>query len=88
MKSNVRFKFNFFVHTLQIDVSGPERDRPISGLQKQRFEEYTRDAVAKGVKGVLDEYFTYLKPYVPPNVTRTAFDANTKRNRYGGEFIL
>jgi flagellar biosynthesis GTPase FlhF len=56
-----------------------DRDKPMSLLQKQRFEEFTRDAVQKGVKGILDEYMTHLKPFVPPEMTRIAFDANPKK---------
>uniref|UniRef100_A0AC34G6G8 Uncharacterized protein n=1 Tax=Panagrolaimus sp. ES5 TaxID=591445 RepID=A0AC34G6G8_9BILA len=47
-----------------------DRDRPLSRLQQQRFEEFTRDAVKKGVKGILDQYGTNLKGYVPTDITR------------------
>uniref|UniRef100_A0A7E4VFW2 Protein-tyrosine phosphatase n=1 Tax=Panagrellus redivivus TaxID=6233 RepID=A0A7E4VFW2_PANRE len=59
-----------------------DRDRPISPLQKQRFEDFTRDAVNKGVQGILEEYQIHLKPYVPVGITKKAFDANPKKNRY------
>uniref|UniRef100_A0A914QQZ4 Tyrosine-protein phosphatase domain-containing protein n=1 Tax=Panagrolaimus davidi TaxID=227884 RepID=A0A914QQZ4_9BILA len=65
-----------------LDARSLDRDRPLSRMQLQRFEEFTRDAVKLGVKGILDEYATHLKPYVPPDITRTAFDANPKKNRY------
>uniref|UniRef100_A0AC34G5Q9 Uncharacterized protein n=1 Tax=Panagrolaimus sp. ES5 TaxID=591445 RepID=A0AC34G5Q9_9BILA len=79
---------------MNIKQSLLDRDRPQSKLQLQRFEEFTRDAVTKGVKeftrdavtkgvkGVLEEYTSNLKAYVPPGATRNAFDANSKRNRY------
>uniref|UniRef100_A0A0M3HHG1 Mitochondrial import inner membrane translocase subunit Tim21 n=1 Tax=Ascaris lumbricoides TaxID=6252 RepID=A0A0M3HHG1_ASCLU len=37
-----------------------------------------------GVQGLLQQYQTYLKTYVPPDVTRVAFDKNMERNRYKG----
>uniref|UniRef100_A0AC34G1F0 Uncharacterized protein n=1 Tax=Panagrolaimus sp. ES5 TaxID=591445 RepID=A0AC34G1F0_9BILA len=64
--------------------SGLDRNRPQSKLQLQRFEEFTRDAVTKGVKGVLEEYALHLKAHVPSEATRNAFDANPKKNRYAG----
>lgn len=38
-----------------------------------------------GINGILNQYATGLKAYVPDGVTRVAFDKNMDKNRYKGE---
>ncbi|OZC05528.1 hypothetical protein X798_07498 [Onchocerca flexuosa] len=33
-----------------------------------------------GVEGIIKQYQTYLKAYIPPNISHTAFDKNIKKN--------
>ncbi|VDM30423.1 unnamed protein product [Toxocara canis] len=35
-----------------------------------------------GVNGILQQYNTYLKTYMPSDITHVAFDKNMCRNRY------
>lgn len=40
-----------------------------------------------GVEGIVKQYQTDLKTYIPPNISHTAFDKNMKKNRYKGLFF-
>uniref|UniRef100_A0A7E4ZRU5 Protein-tyrosine-phosphatase n=1 Tax=Panagrellus redivivus TaxID=6233 RepID=A0A7E4ZRU5_PANRE len=60
-----------------------DRDKPVTPEQKACFEEFSREALNKGIQGILDEYTKELAPYIPPGMTRKAFDANPQKNRYG-----
>ncbi|VDN02512.1 unnamed protein product [Thelazia callipaeda] len=35
-----------------------------------------------GVEGILKQFQIYLKTYIPPNLSHTAFDRNMLKNRY------
>lgn len=41
-----------------------------------------------GVEGIVKQFQTDLKTYIPPNMSHTAFDKNMEKNRYKGYFIL
>uniref|UniRef100_A0AC34FGV5 Uncharacterized protein n=1 Tax=Panagrolaimus sp. ES5 TaxID=591445 RepID=A0AC34FGV5_9BILA len=59
-----------------------DRDKATTQLQKQQFIDFARTALSKGVKGILNEYTNELVPYTPTGITRKAFEANPKKNRY------
>ncbi|KHN88011.1 Tyrosine-protein phosphatase non-receptor type 9 [Toxocara canis] len=58
------------------------RDYPSCEAQKEMFYKFLSEIFGLGVQGILQQYKTYLKTYVPPDVTRVAFDKNMERNRY------
>uniref|UniRef100_A0AC34PY01 Protein tyrosine phosphatase n=1 Tax=Panagrolaimus sp. JU765 TaxID=591449 RepID=A0AC34PY01_9BILA len=66
----------------QTQASNLDRDKPANPQQKLCFEEFTREAVNKGVKGILEEYHSQLKPFIPAGITKKAFETNPKKNRY------
>ncbi|VDM46868.1 unnamed protein product [Toxocara canis] len=56
------------------------KKRAIAKDKKRRSK--MQEIFGLGVQGILQQYKTYLKTYVPPDVTRVAFDKNMERNRY------
>uniref|UniRef100_A0A914ZCI5 SH2 domain-containing protein n=2 Tax=Parascaris TaxID=6254 RepID=A0A914ZCI5_PARUN len=64
------------------DETKLSRDFPSTDAQKESFCKFLSEIFGLGVQGLLQQYQTYLKTYVPPDVTRVAFDKNMERNRY------
>ncbi|KHN75758.1 Receptor-type tyrosine-protein phosphatase S [Toxocara canis] len=64
--------------THKIDDYGME----LSDSQKHAYKTFLNEMFGLGVNGILQQYNTYLKTYVPSGITHIAFDKNMGRNRY------
>ncbi|VDK56774.1 unnamed protein product [Anisakis simplex] len=62
--------------------SKASRQYPSSDAQKEHFCKFLSELFALGIEGLIREYQTNLKNYVPPGTTRVAFNRNMVRNRY------
>ncbi|VDM37835.1 unnamed protein product [Toxocara canis] len=61
------------------------QERSLPKAQKDRESSaYFQEMFGLGVNGILQQYNTYLKTYVPSGITHIAFDKNMGRNRYKG----
>ncbi|VDK86957.1 unnamed protein product, partial [Onchocerca ochengi] len=58
------------------------RDFPVTDEQKENYCNFLMEMFKLGVEGIIKQYQTYLKAYIPPNISHTAFDKNIKKNRY------
>ncbi|VDM37022.1 unnamed protein product [Toxocara canis] len=83
-------RFSNFIDDVFMSVREFKRKKLSETLStRQRKKERTRrsriaprEVFGLGVQGLLQQYQTYLKTYVPPDVTRAAFDKNMEKNRY------
>ncbi|VDK84166.1 unnamed protein product, partial [Litomosoides sigmodontis] len=58
------------------------REFPITDEQKENYLNFLLETFGIGVEGIIKQYRTDLKTYIPPNMSHTAFDQNMKKNRY------
>uniref|UniRef100_A0A915Q4B1 Protein-tyrosine-phosphatase n=1 Tax=Setaria digitata TaxID=48799 RepID=A0A915Q4B1_9BILA len=58
------------------------RDFPVTDEQKENYSNFLLEMFGLGVDGIIKQFQTYLKAYIPPNISHTAFDKNMKKNRY------
>uniref|UniRef100_F1KY67 Tyrosine-protein phosphatase non-receptor type 9 n=1 Tax=Ascaris suum TaxID=6253 RepID=F1KY67_ASCSU len=54
----------------------------LNDAQKQAYVTFLNEIFGLGVNGILQQYNTYLKTYIPPDITHSAFDRNMSKNRY------
>uniref|UniRef100_A0A915C906 Protein-tyrosine phosphatase n=3 Tax=Parascaris univalens TaxID=6257 RepID=A0A915C906_PARUN len=54
----------------------------LNNAQRQAYVTFLNEIFGLGVDGILQQYNTYLKTYIPPDITHSAFDKNMNKNRY------
>uniref|UniRef100_A0A7E4W4A6 Protein-tyrosine phosphatase n=1 Tax=Panagrellus redivivus TaxID=6233 RepID=A0A7E4W4A6_PANRE len=59
-----------------------DHDKPSTEEQKNNYAAFLRELYNLGIQGVLNQYTTGLKAFVPEGISKSAFEKNMDKNRY------